>query len=152
MATGFPCRYTKCKGAVHTGKCPVASARGKKGGSTTGDSKKRTGDSNGRFKHGFRDCCGVLKTSPHSIDCKNARLSMRKIRVKTNIEIRLEIPVIEWASTGLSVKAVSMMLRGVEGICAGKCGGQIPAIQASKIHPDDITMNPARVICNACDC
>lgn len=149
----FPCRYKKCKGAVHRGKCPVASARGKKGGSKTGVTKARTGDSNGRFKHGYRTCCNTLKTSPHDIDCSHARVSMRKnIQVKTNIPIvEIKIPKIEWHSQAMSVSAVRNMLRGTDGICQGTCGANIPAIQASKIHPDDVLQNPARVICHACD-
>lgn len=149
----FPCRYKKCKGAVHRGKCPVASARGKKGGSKTGVTKARKGDSNGRFKHGYRDCCNTLKTGAHDIDCSHARLSMRKnIQVKTNIQVRdIIIPKITWHSQGLSVEPISKMLRGVDGICQGTCGAKIPAIQASKIHPEDVLQNPARVICHACD-
>ena len=152
MATGFPCRYKKCNGAVHRGKCPVASARGKKGGSKTGVTKARTGDSNGRFKHGYRECCDTLKTSPHDINCSHARIGMRKkIQVKTNIQIKVEIPRVEWYSQGISVSAVSTMLRGIDGVCQGDCKCQIPAIQASKIHPEDVLQNPARVICHACD-
>lgn len=149
----FPCRYKKCNGVVHRGKCPVASARGKKGGSKTGVTKARTGDSNGRFKHGYRTCCNTLKTSPHDIDCSHARLSMRKnIQVKTNLPtICITIPKIEWHSQGLAVEPIAQMLRGVDGICEGCDSLKIPAIQASKIHPDDVLQNPARVICHACD-
>ena len=151
MATGFPCRYNKCNGVVHTGKCPVASARGSKGGKTTGESKARTGESNGRFKHGHRDCCETLKTSPHHIQCAHARLSMRKnIQTKTNITINPEIPHIKWASISLDCKAVAPMLRGVDGLCGG-CDWRGLAIQAQRVHPKDITANPARVICHACD-
>ncbi len=131
----------------------MASARGKKGGSKTGVTKARTGDSNGRFKHGYRDCCNTLKTSPHDVNCSHARIGMRKnIQVKTNIPtVCIKIPKIEWHSQGMSVSAISQMLRGVDGICQGTCGAKIPAIQASKIHPDDVLQNPARVICHACD-
>ena len=78
---------------------------------------------------------------------------MRKnIQVKTNIQVRdIIIPKITWHSQAMSVSAISNMLRGVDGICQGTCGAKIPAIQASKIHPDDVLQNPARVICHACD-
>ena len=151
MATGFPCRYLKCNGAVHTGKCPVAAARGRAGGKQTGESKARTGEANGRFKHGYRDCCDTLTTSPHNIQCAHARHSMRKnIRAKTNIEAQPVRVTVEWASISLDCKAVATLLGGVDGLCA--CGTALPAVQAQRIHPEDVTQNPARVICDACDC
>mgnify|MGYP003649169950 CR=1 FL=1 len=145
----FPCRYKKCNGAVHSGKCPVASSRGKKGGKTTGDSKKRMGDSNGRFKHGYRDCCNTLKTSPHDINCSKANMMLRKeIRAKTNFSTPIPQISISWAKDAIAIEPISFMLRGIEGQCP--CGITMPAIKAVKVHPKDINSNPARVICGAC--
>ena len=73
-----PCRYKKCKGVIHRGKCPVASKRGSKGGSTTGKSKARTGSNNGRFT-GLRDCgCPKSQQSP---SCIHSQLTLQKVKI-----------------------------------------------------------------------
>ncbi len=76
---------------------------------------------------------------------------MRKnIRAKTNIRVEsAPMPKVEWASISLDCAAVGNMLRGVDGVCG--CTWRGPAIQAQRVHPEDITVNPARVICDACD-
>ena len=73
-----PCRYKKCKGVIHRGKCPVASKRGSKGGSTTGKSKARTGSSNGRFT-GLREC-GCPKRQ-HLPSCIHSQLTLEKVKI-----------------------------------------------------------------------
>ena len=154
-----PCRYKACKGVVHEGKCPIASARGRKGGKNgTSESKARLGDKNGRLTHGKysgeRNCCDTLKSQPHEDSCRHSRHTMRKgklvlreIRHETNIPTR---PEIEWRSEAITTSAVVAYLRGVTGICGG-CGESLPAPTSAKVHPKDIMCNPARVICNACE-
>tara|TARA_R100001443_G_scaffold54172_2_gene65633 strand:+ start:2704 stop:3282 length:579 start_codon:yes stop_codon:yes gene_type:complete len=73
-----PCRYKQCKGVVHRGKCPVASKRGSKGGSTTGKSKARTGSNNGRFT-GLREC-GCPKRQ-HLPSCIHSQLTLQKVKI-----------------------------------------------------------------------
>lgn len=65
-----PCRYKKCKGVIHRGKCPVASSRGSKGGSKVGSSKSRIGSQNGRFV-GLREC--GCPQRQHKITCSKSQ-------------------------------------------------------------------------------
>jgi|TARA_R100001463_G_scaffold9155_1_gene27519 hypothetical protein len=73
-----PCRYKACKGVVHRGKCPVASKRGSKGGSTKGQSKVRSGSNNGRFT-GLREC-GCPKRQ-HLPSCIHSQLTLQKVKI-----------------------------------------------------------------------
>ena len=68
--TKSPCRYKKCKGVIHRGKCPVASSRGSKGGSKVGSSKSRIGSQNGRFV-GLREC--GCPQRQHKITCSKSQ-------------------------------------------------------------------------------
>lgn len=153
ITIGKPCRYKACKGrnhALHGEKCPVASARGKTGGTSgTGEVKQRLGDTNGKFKR-VRACgCPVRQHRP---DCHLARPSSKIVLRETNVEIRkvLNIKPVEWRSKALSVGAVSQYLRGVDGICSA-CNKSLPAVTASKVHKDDVMSNPVRVICRGCE-
>lgn len=79
-----PCRYKICKGVIHSGKCPVASSRGKKGGSTTGESKVRSGSQNGKYSR-IKNCgCPIRQ---HKVTCSKARLSAIKIQKINNHEM-----------------------------------------------------------------
>ena len=141
---GKPCRYKACKGrnhALHGEKCPVASARGKTGGkSGEGDSKRRVGEANGRYIDGRKNAVKRQLISQVVVGQKIG---------KTTREI-LNINPITWLDSAITTAAVAGMLGGVRGVCSG-CSQSIPAIQARKIHRADITQNPARVICNACE-
>jgi len=141
---GKPCRYKACKGrnhALHGEKCPVASARGKTGGkSGEGDSKRRVGEANGRYIDGRKNAVKRQLISQVVVGQKIG---------KTAREI-LNINPITWLDSAITTAAVAGMLGGVRGVCSG-CSQSIPAIQARKIHRADITQNPARVICDACE-
>jgi len=155
ITIGKPCRYKACKGrnhALHGEKCPVASARGKTGGTSgTGESKQRLGSTNGKFKR-VRACgCPVRQHRP---DCHLARpiYSKNVSGSFANQKVRkiLNIKPVEWQHKALSVGAVGNYLRGVNGVCSS-CNENIPAITASKVHKEDIMQNPVRVICKTCD-
>ena len=150
---GKPCRYKACKGRnhkLHGEKCPVASARGKTGGlNGDGEAKQRLGSTNGNFR-AVRPCGCPMRA--HKPDCEHARPANRKDFGTTAKKVRqvLNIQSISWQSKALSVGAVAHMMRGVTGVCSG-CKESIPAVQAVKVHPDDIMQNPARVICGGCE-
>ena len=141
---GKPCRYKACKGrnhALHGEKCPVAAARGKTGGkSGEGDSKRRIGEANGRYIDGRKNAVKRQLISQVVVGQKIG---------KTAREV-LNINPITWLDSAITTAAVAGMLGGVRGVCSG-CSQSMPAIQARKIHQADITQNPARVICDACE-
>ena len=144
ITIGKPCRYKACKGrnhALHGEKCPVAAARGKTGGkSGEGDSKRRIGEANGRYIDGRKNAVKRQLISQVVVGQKIG---------KTTREI-LNINPITWLDSAITTAAVAGMLGGVRGVCSG-CDKSMPAIQARKIHRADITQNPARVICDACE-
>ena len=74
-----PCRYKACKGVIHQGKCPIASSRGKKGGSGKKSEtwiQNRIGSKNPNFK-GTRKCgCPIRQHLPN---CSQSRMSKIKI-------------------------------------------------------------------------
>ena len=141
---GKPCRYKACKGrnhALHGEKCPIAAARGKTGGkSGEGDSKRRVGEANGRYIDGRKNAVKRQLISQVVVGQKSS---------KTTREV-LNINPITWLDSAITTAAVAGMLGGVRGVCSG-CSQSMPAIQARKIHRADITQNPARVICDACE-
>jgi len=122
---------------------------GRRGGKATGDSKARTGASNGRFSEGRErhDCCGAIKGRSHKKTCDNHRLNkIRRVLRKESITT----PVKEIDLTGfIQSSAVSMMLHGSTGVCV-VCKTQSPAIQSRKVKQSDITGNPLRVVCASC--
>jgi len=144
ITIGKPCRYKACKGrnhALHGEKCPVAAARGKTGGkSGEGDSKRRNGEANGRYIDGRKNAV------------KRQLISQVVVGQKINKSAReiLNINPITWLDSAITTAAIAGMLNGVRGVCSG-CNQSMPAIQARKIHRADITQNPARVICDACE-
>ena len=150
---GKPCRYKACKGRnhkLHGEKCPIASARGKTGGlNGDGEAKQRLGSTNGNFR-AVRPCGCPMRA--HRPDCEHASLAHRKDFGITAKKVRqvLNVQKISWLDKGLKVGAVSNYLHGVSGVCSG-CKTTIPALQAVKVHPDDIMQNPARVICGGCE-
>ena len=159
---GKPCRYKACKGRNHTHhneKCPIASARGKTGGKNgQGDSKKRLGETNGRFRD-IRPCgCPLRK---HKITCKLSRpqsiLFNPNITINTKLkhEINIQTKKIlnySWKSQAISISSLPVnFLRSLDGVCSG-CNCQIKAHLAAKVHRVDVnTQNPVRIICNACE-
>ena len=155
ITIGKPCRYKACKGRNHKAhgeKCPVASARGKTGGKNgDGDSKRRLGDTNGKYK-GVRECGCPMRQ--HNFDCPHARPSvsqqLRHYGVAKQVRQVLNIPTISWRAEAIQVAPVANFLRGVQGVCEG-CSKTIPAIKAVKVHRADVYSNPARVICDACE-
>ena len=81
-----PCRYKACKGRIHPEgeKCPVASSRGKKGGSGKKSEtwiQNRIGSKNPNFK-GTRKCgCPIRQHLPN---CSQSRMSKIKINAINN--------------------------------------------------------------------
>ena len=148
ITIGKPCRYKACKGRnhkLHGEKCPIASARGKTGGKAgEGDSKRRTGESNGRYIDG-RAPIRAPKTQTQKI--MEAGQNLKALGPQVVIKKKLNI---DWIDQALAVAIVAPMLRGVQGICTG-CNATIPALQAVKVHKSDITSNPARVVCGGCE-
>lgn len=154
--TKKPCRYKACRsGEVqcpnNEGKCPVAASRGSKGGKGgTAWTKARDGDQNGRFT-GLRPCgCPKrqhLKTCPLAfsrgpVNFKEVRTVARKARRILNLP--------DWYNQGLAPAPIVSMIRGVDAICS-VCGKTHKAIDATKIHRDDIRQNPVRSVCRGCD-
>ena len=148
ITIGKPCRYKACKGVNHKAlgeKCPVASARGKTGGKAgEGDSKRRVGQSNGRYIDG-RAPIRASKTQTQKI--MEAGQNLKALGPQVVIKKKLNI---DWIDQALAVAMVAPMLRGVQGICTG-CNATMPALQAVKVHKSDITSNPARVVCGGCE-
>jgi len=155
-----PCRYKACKGKIHINeKCPIASKRGSSGGKNgTKESKQRFGLQNGNAKHlkkaGYRECCNTLKSENHNENCKNARIRILSkkldLRLKSR-QITFSRPEISWKlDSSISVQGVKMMLRGINGFCDG-CKKPMKAIEASKIHKNDITSHNPRIICGVCN-
>lgn len=153
---GKPCRYKACKGRDHKAhgeKCPVASARGKTGGTNgLGDVKARVGSLNGRFT-GFREC--GCPQRQHLPTCHKAGLSAAKIALineAVSIKKIININPITWRYTAdcITTEAVSFMLKGIAGVCAG-CDTEMLAIKASKVNKNDIREARMRVICDACE-
>lgn len=152
--TAKPCRYKACKGRIHAHhneKCPVAASRGSKGGKGgTAWTKARDGDQNGRFT-GLRPCgCPKrqhLKTchlafSRGPVNFKEVRTVARKARRILNLP--------DWYQQGLAPAPIVSMIRGVDAICS-ICGTTHKAVDATKIHRDDIRQNPVRSVCRGCD-
>ena len=154
ITIGKPCRYKACKGrnhALHGEKCPIASARGKTGGkSGEGDSKRRIGEANGRYIDGRKNTLKEARLlrkqqkRAYSNRYNTAFYTTKKIKESLNLN------PITWLDSAITTAAVAGMLGGVRGVCSG-CSQSMPAIQARKIHRADITQNPARVICDACE-
>ena len=148
ITIGKPCRYKACKGRnhkLHGEKCPVASARGKTGGKAgEGDSKRRVGQSNGRYIDG-RAPIRASKSQTQKI--MEAGQNLKALGPQVVIKKRLNI---DWINQAVAVAMVAPMLRGVQGICTG-CNVTMPALQAVKVHKADIMSNPARVICKGCE-
>ena len=148
ITIGKPCRYKACKGRnhkLHGEKCPVASARGKTGGKAgEGDSKRRVGQSNGRYIDG-RAPIRASKSQTQKI--MEAGQNLKALGPLVVIKKMLNI---DWINQAVAVAMVAPMLRGVQGICTG-CNVTMPALQAVKVHKADIMSNPARVICKGCE-
>ena len=124
-------------------------AAGRKGGKATGESKARTGASNGRYSQGRKrhECCGAIKGRSHKKTCDNHRLNkMRRLLRKESIATPVKVIDL----TGFIESApVLMMLRGSDGVCVG-CKSEIPAALSKKVKQADITSNPMRVVCAEC--
>ncbi len=148
ITIGKPCRYKACKGANHKAlgeKCPVASARGKTGGKAgEGESKRRTGESNGRYIDG-RAPIRASKSQTQKI--MEAGQNLKPLGPQIVVKKILNI---DWINQAVATALVAPMLRGVQGICTG-CNATMPALQAVKVHKSDITSNPARVVCGGCE-
>ena len=154
---GKPCRYKACNGAIHGPgeKCPVASSRGAKGGSKKGASKARNGDNNGRAKS-RRSCCDTLRSKPHALTCRSAKIGNRKDTPKLTLRrARKEAikakPEIEWAGFSVPPSLFAGHCRTITGECGG-CGESMSASKAAKIHRADIIPENenARLICGGC--
>jgi len=155
---GKPCRYKKCKGRNHKAhgeKCPIASARGKTGGTNgEGESKQRLGSTNGNYRT-VRECGCPMRQ--HRVTCEHASHAHRKdfglvaaYHAGKNARVKLNIQKVSWLDQALTVSAVSNYLHGVSGVCSG-CNQSLPATQAIKVHRSDIHSNPVRVVCGGCD-
>lgn len=151
--THKPCRYKACKGRdhhAHNEKCPVASSRGSRGGKTTGPSKSRKGEDNGKFT-GLRPC-GCPKRQ-HLKTCHLAfsrgPVNFRQI-IPPARKIRREINLPAWYANGHNPAMIAAMIRGVSAICS-VCGVTHKAAEATKIHPKDFNQNPVRSVCRGCD-
>tara|TARA_B100000900_G_scaffold411773_2_gene432149 strand:+ start:1250 stop:1891 length:642 start_codon:yes stop_codon:yes gene_type:complete len=147
ITIGKPCRYKACKGRnhkLHGEKCPIASTRGKKGGKAgEGDSKRRTGESNGRYIDG-RAPIRAPKSQTQKI--MEAGRNLKPLGPQIVVKKRLNI---DWINQAMAVAIVAPMLRGVQGVCSG-CKTSIPAIKAVKVHKSDISSAYPRVICGKC--
>ena len=152
--TAKPCRYKACKGRIHAHhneKCPVASARGSTGGkSGSGDQKARDGDQNGRFT-GLRPCgCPKRQHLPTcSLAFSRGPVSFREIKTVAR-QARKILNLPDWYTQGLAPAPIVSMIRGVDAICS-VCGTTHKAVDATKIHRDDIRQNPVRSVCRGCD-
>ena len=148
ITIGKPCRYKACKGRnhkLHGEKCPVASARGKTGGKAgEGDSKRRVGQSNGRYIDGRAP---IRASTSQTQKIMEAGQNLKALGPQVVIKKKLNI---DWINQAVAVAMVAPMLRGVQGICTG-CNVTMPALQAVKVHKADIMSNPARVICKGCE-
>ncbi len=152
--TARPCRYKACKGRdhhAHNEKCPVASARGSKGGKGgTAWTKARDGDQNGRFT-GLRPC-GCPKRQ-HLKTCHLAfsrgPVNFREIKTVAR-QARRTLNLPSWYANGHNPAMIAAMIRGVSAVCS-VCGVTHKALEATKIHRDDFNQNPVRSVCRGCD-
>jgi hypothetical protein len=151
--TEKPCRYRACKGRIHgpDEKCPVAASRGSKGGKGgTAWTKARDRDQNGNFK-GLRPCgCPRRQHLPTcSLAFSRGPVNLREVRTVARKARRvLNLP--DWYTQGLAPAPIVSMIRGVDAICS-VCGTTHKAVDATKIHRDDIRQNPVRSVCRGCD-
>ena len=151
--TPKPCRYKACGGRIHgpDEKCPVASARGSRGGKAgTGDAKARHDENNGNFK-GLRPCgCPRrqhLKTC--SLAFSRGKVNLREVKTVAR-QARRTLNLPEWYANGHNPAMIATMIRGVSAICS-VCGVTHKALEATKIHRDDFNQNPVRSVCRGCD-
>tara|TARA_R100000995_G_scaffold20817_1_gene8729 strand:+ start:339 stop:1019 length:681 start_codon:yes stop_codon:yes gene_type:complete len=148
IVIGKPCRYKACKGVNHKAlgeKCPIASARGKTGGKAgEGDSKRRTGETNGRYIDGRAP---IRATKSQTQKIMEAGQNLKPLGPQVVVKKVLNI---DWINQAVATALVAPMLRGVQGICTG-CNATMPALKAVKVHRSDVASNPARIICDACD-
>ena len=150
-----PCRYKACKGRIHGPgeKCPVASARGSRGGKAgTGDAKARRKEENGKFS-GLRPCgCPKrqhLKTCKHAFSRGPVNFIQKEINTVAR-QARRTLNLPEWYANGHNPAMIATMIRGVSAICS-VCGVTHKAAEATKIHPKDFNQNPVRSVCRGCD-
>jgi len=125
-------------------------AAGRKGGKTTGDSKARLGESNGRFSadRERQPCCGAIKGRSHKKTCPNHKSN--KIARALRKEAVVSPPKKkEDDSDFLQVQPVAFMLRGCELICV-RCDKKKNVGESKKVHKDDVTRPTMRVICEKC--
>ena len=124
---------------------------GRKGGKTTGDSKARLGESNGRFSEGRERhaCCGAIKGRSHKKHCENHRSNKiaRALRKEGKQTTTVKKEVID--TDFIHAAPVSFMLRGCELVCV-ICNEQKNTAESKKGHKDDCTRPTMRVICNNC--
>ena len=152
--TSKPCRYKACKGRdhhAHNEKCPVAASRGSKGGKGgTAWTKARDGDQNGRFS-GLRPCgCPKRQHLPTcSLAFSRGPVSFKEIKTVAR-QARKILNLPDWYTQGLAPAPIVSMIRGVDAICS-ICGTTHKAVDATKIHRDDIRQNPVRSVCRGCD-
>jgi len=127
-------------------------AAGRKGGKATGDSKARTGASNGKFSEGrIRfPCCGAIKGRSHKKTCENHSVNkINRVLRKESIEVILPVKI---DHTGFVDSApVMTLLYSLDGVCVG-CKEQINARESKMVFQDDIMkVNPIKVICRKCE-
>ena len=129
----------------------IQQAKGRIGGLTTGDSKRRLGASNGRYSEGRErhPCCGAIKGRSHKKTCENHRNNKiaRALR-KDNMPVKVNTDNFDFTPY-ISSSAVIMMLRGTQGICQ-ICNTTINSVQSKKVHKSDLNEPTMRVICASC--
>tara|TARA_R100000278_G_scaffold103586_1_gene79984 strand:+ start:648 stop:1079 length:432 start_codon:yes stop_codon:yes gene_type:complete len=125
-------------------------AAGRKGGKTTGDSKRRTGSTNGRYSEGRErhECCGAIKGRSHKKTCPNHRSNKiaRALRKEGVVSpVKKKIPSEDF----IEVAPVVAMMRGCDLTCV-VCNSKKNTAQSKKVHKDDFTRPTMRVICDEC--
>lgn len=129
----------------------IQQAKGRIGGLTTGDSKRRLGASNGRYSEGRErhPCCGAIKGRSHKKTCENHRNNKiaRALR-KDNIPVKVNTDNFDFTPY-ISSSPVIMMIRGTQGICQ-ICNTTINSVQSKKVHKADLNEPTMRVICASC--
>jgi hypothetical protein len=127
-------------------------AAGRKGGKATGDSKARTGASNGKFSEGrIRfPCCGAIKGRSHKKTCENH--SVNKIMRVLREESIDTISVKKIDTTGfIEAAPVMRLLYALDGVCVG-CNKALNARESKLVFQADIMqVNPIKVICRKCE-
>lgn len=125
-------------------------AAGRKGGKATGDSKRRTGSTNGRYSEGRErhPCCGAIKGRSHKKTCPNHRSNKiaRALRKEGVVSpAKKNVPTTDFIEVG----PVAVMMRGCDLRCV-VCNEQKNTAESKKVHKDDFTSPTMRVVCEKC--